>query len=1523
MTGSLAITNAATTNTAFWGTVSGSGGLPAVIAGATNSSGNAWQFFAAGQKLGVGPNAATLNLGNISTTVGLSVAFWCKYQNLTADNWVRLCGLGGSGECFDFAIQNASAGVGLGQILFTAGYQDANGSRWISAQPSVAVFDGNWHHVVGTVDFRRTNNNAIVYIDGKAQKTITSSALTGNLTNNGTLYIGARGNGGTWNGALDQFSVYTNALQATEVAQLFSLGAPTNYAPIVAVSPNSATLEWTNGAASVALPVSAAITDDGLPNPPGRVTNLWTKSSGLYNVSFSNPTNASNIATFTNVGTYILRCTASDAKLSDYDEVTVLVASNNPPKIWTAGTSPALTLNTNPTTVVLSAYATDDGLPNPPGITTNLWSLISGPAGVTFANPTNLNTSVTIPTNLGTYNLQLLVSDTSKSVTTNVSVTVTSNLPPGIGIAVDSPTLIVPTNWTILRATVTDDGRPNPPGRITNLWSQVSGPGPATFGSLTNAATTVSNLVVGQYVFRLIASDGQLYSTNTTWVNVWSPGAPLVLAGSSRTLWLPNASLTLNGSYTNTTGGVSLGWSLAQGPGGVSFGSPNSLTTTATFTNAGVFVVNLSVTNGVYINDDSLVVQVWPAATNFSYLAAQLYNFTNDETVTYDFSGLNWNAIKPPPPAYTHPRLLLNPEDLPDLRARLTTTTSVGPVLMNTIRTSLTNNLFLPTGQFYAAYNDLAVGVTTSFDTLVNRQYLVGLLAYERFRCLIDSDAAGGAKVSAALTTLANEESAAMNASPSTDWRNVNSGLIYYEFMGLAYDFAYNFMTPAQQQTCRQMLATATANQWSIGMDALPAMMANCSNWINNNALYLLLDALAIEGETGYDPNCLPRLQAAYDRFFSVGCHPDGALYEGMGKGSIYGETLILLGKRGILTGATTAAKNHIRQFYLQCLETTGYGFTWDEVIGGSFGNAKYADIPAMKWLYPHDPLIDFMQRNDYGQPNYLASGDLNGINLGFIPDTPVPLMRALFAQDFNTNLNFGQALAQQVATNAPLSCLFNLHGLMVTRSDWTTNALRLMFQPRCEPGGHSIPDRNFFTLSALGRIWTPLDVYGSGGAQLPGDPSLSASVMRIDNIGPTITPAAVVDYEDTPNFTFGAGDAHDSYSYLTTTTTTTVNGGPVNYTYNQKLFYTNALPWFNLPWGQLPEWYTSSATSPNTGSVQRYWTNWLPVLKAFRSAGVVRGSTPYALIVDDMQKDNASHAYDWRMMLANDLSNATFTASGNDCVIQPPAGSARLLVRVLRSSGPVSFVSTNNFYGWPALDILNTGVAPDFKILLLPFTNATAPATTTWTNQLLTVTMSDGQIDHVYFTTNADGRTRLAQYRIAGPGAVAAIPSLTATAGVAQITLNWIASPGATGYNLKMSTNGGGNYSVIAGDFPGTTFIHAGLLAGTNYLYIVTALNPNGESEASAPAGAVPLAGSSAPPVISGIRIIGGSLVITGTNGTPGASYLVLTTTNLAAPPANWTILTTNQYGPGGGVNWTNPLNPNFPQTYYRLRLP
>ena len=79
----------------------------------------------------------------------------------------------------------------------------------------------------------------------------------------------------------------------------------------------------------------------------------------------------------------------------------------------------------------------------------------------------------------------------------------------------------------------------------------------------------------------------------------------------------------------------------------------------------------------------------------------------------------------------------------------------------------------------------------------------------------------------------------------------------------------------------------------------------------------------------------------------------------------------------------------------------------------------------------------------------------------------------------------------------------------------------------------------------------------------------------------------------------------------------------------------------------------------------------------------------------------------------------------------------------------------------------------------------------------------------------------------------------------------------------------------------------------------------------------------SAQPPVLGGIQISGGNLILAGTNGTAGANYLVMASTNLLLPATNWSILSTNQFGPGGSVNFTNPQNPNAPQTFYRLRLP
>jgi hypothetical protein len=84
-----------------------------------------------------------------------------------------------------------------------------------------------------------------------------------------------------------------------------------------------------------------------------------------------------------------------------------------------------------------------------------------------------------------------------------------------------------------------------------------------------------------------------------------------------------------------------------------------------------------------------------------------------------------------------------------------------------------------------------------------------------------------------------------------------------------------------------------------------------------------------------------------------------------------------------------------------------------------------------------------------------------------------------------------------------------------------------------------------------------------------------------------------------------------------------------------------------------------------------------------------------------------------------------------------------------------------------------------------------------------------------------------------------------------------------------------------------------------------------------------VPPVPSANPPRIGGITISGGNVVISGTNGTAGADYYVLASTNVALSLTNWTRLSTNQFGPGGGFSFTNTINPNFPRRFYVIQVP
>jgi rhamnogalacturonan endolyase len=63
--------------------------------------------------------------------------------------------------------------------------------------------------------------------------------------------------------------------------------------------------------------------------------------------------------------------------------------------------------------------------------------------------------------------------------------------------------------------------------------------------------------------------------------------------------------------------------------------------------------------------------------------------------------------------------------------------------------------------------------------------------------------------------------------------------------------------------------------------------------------------------------------------------------------------------------------------------------------------------------------------------------------------------------------------------------------------------------------------------------------------------------------------------------------------------------------------------------------------------------------------------------------------------------------------------------------------------------------------------------------------------------------------------------------------------------------------------------------------------------------------------------------LVIHGTNGTPGAVYYAMTTTDLALPLAQWTPIATNAFDTGGNFGLTNIFNANAPQQFFLFQVP
>ncbi len=247
-------------------------------------------------------------------------------------------------------------------------------------------------------------------------------------------------------------------------------------------------------------------TTDGL-------TSSWVAVSAPGVVRFDNATAAETAASFSLPGSYVLRFIATDGENVGSDDVTVTVVQNQPPQV-NAGPDVNIAANA---AALLDATVTDDGLPNPPNAVTVLWTKLSGPGDVFFANASAVDTTATT-SEPGSYVLKLAANDSVSTAFDTVTVHVGNNQPPQVDAGF--PQIVVIPSVARLTGTVTDDGLLNPPGMVTIAWSKLSGPGSVSFGDTSAEVTNAAFGAPGTYVLRLTANDGGFTVTDDVTITV-------------------------------------------------------------------------------------------------------------------------------------------------------------------------------------------------------------------------------------------------------------------------------------------------------------------------------------------------------------------------------------------------------------------------------------------------------------------------------------------------------------------------------------------------------------------------------------------------------------------------------------------------------------------------------------------------------------------------------------------------------------------------------------------------------------------------------------------------------------------------------------------------------------------------------------------------------------------------------------------------------------------------------------------
>jgi hypothetical protein len=691
-----------------------------------------------------------------------------------------------------------------------------------------------------------------------------------------------------------------------------------------------------------------------------------------------------------------------------------------------------------------------------------------------------------------------------------------------------------------------------------------------------------------------------------------------------------------------------------------------------------------------------------------------------------------------------HPRVLIGPKELITLR-QLVQTTEAGQHVLTAMENHL-NALLTPGKELATVYEGLIKGDKGSLSNAPNdwlRKHVPFVLAMECYDVMLRQDEKRGRQVASALVTLA---SIPRNQGEDTDVMN----------LALSYDFDYPYMTEDQRAIIRQGIASTTAGKIAYGSNA-PADW-NDYNWIPR-ATTLLLSALAIEGEKGYDSSIYPASQKVMKDFLHYGITGTGGGLEemhyfhyGMDEGAL---AMVAFARHG----DDLFAEPHYRalpNWLIASIEPFGNAFTMHQDStndqGGEPGN-----YVILKWTWPADPVVDMIWKN-YVQVGYQ---NLNGwdkwLPVLLFPSDPkaFPSYTGRTPQtkwgidETAIPANYPDPVAGIDALHLPLSYWDPQRGLLITRDKWGDDGMVLNFDINTQANGggsHYHSNSTMFTFSALRRKWAIERGFHIVDTK-------DNSLILIDGRGQGYYPigGTTAEYREDADLTVIAGDASDPYHWMTR------NQQQLGAPYLKGFQWEPDTRGENLRrYGELVTANKNQPWKEKQAAAYVFRASYNPVEKAFRTVALRRGGHhSYVLILDDIRKDNNKHQYDWLMQVPDDL---IITGSRDHGVIlgsADPKDKRRLIVQMIDVKNAGSWVLENyevkrspetgdtTSYGMgKRLRYSVQAIEPDFKVLLYPYREGSAvpeitlngPIELTWTDQK----------DSYNLTTLPTGRTAI-----------------------------------------------------------------------------------------------------------------------------------------------------------------------------------